>query len=132
MESERSVIIGYSGATYGDESKALQQAERAQVMSRDLNLDRLGDAVTVAVTAARGGALPPRGQYWEFPRDKWPEFQRTLARSLGVASGITFVAAPSKDVTLPVVINGNIYGAGIILGERDGVEVYDVRTLGTY
>jgi hypothetical protein len=101
-------------------------------MSRDSNLDQLGEAMTEAVTAARGGTQPPMGQYWEFPRKGWFEFQRTLAVKLGPGSGVASVPAPSKDGVLPVVVNGNIYGAGIALGERDGEEVYDVRTLGTF
>ena len=101
-------------------------------MGRDSNLDRLGEAVTEAVTAARGGSPPPMGQFWEFPRVRWAEFQHTLANKLGPGSGVTSVPAPSKDGVLPVVIGGNIYGAGIALSERDGIEVYDVRTLGTF
>ena len=101
-------------------------------MSRDLNLDRLGEAMTQAVTAARGGSPPPMGQYWEFPREEWPVFQRTLASKLGPGSGVASVPAPSSDAVLPVVIDGNIYGAGIALSERDGKEIYDVRTLVTF
>ena len=101
-------------------------------MSRDLNLDRLGDAVSEEVTAARGGSPPPQGQYWEFPREKWSELQRTLVNTLGPESGVAIVPAPSRDGVLPVVVDGKIYGAGIALGERDGKEVYDVRTLGTF
>jgi hypothetical protein len=88
--------------------------------------------MTEAVVAARGGTQPPMGQYWEFPRTGWSEFQHTLALRLGPGSGVASVPAPSKDGVLPVVVNGNIYGAGIALGERDGEEVYDVRTLGTF
>ena len=101
-------------------------------MSRDSSLDRLGEAVTQAVTAARGGSPPPMGEYWEFPRARWPEFQRTLASNLGSGSGVASVPAPSSDGVLPIVIGGSIYGAGIVLGERNGIEVYDVRTLGTF
>ncbi len=101
-------------------------------MSRDSNLERLGEAVTEAVTAARGGSQPPMGQYWEFPRVGWSEFQRTLVTKLGPRSGVASVPTPNKDGVLPVVVEGNMYGAGIALGERDGIEVYDVRTLGTF
>jgi hypothetical protein len=72
------------------------------------------------------------GQYWEFPRVRWSEFQHTLAVKLGPGSGVASIPAPRRDGVLPVVIRGSVYGAGIALGERDGIEVYDVRTLGTY
>src|SRR5258708_6760212 len=101
-------------------------------MSRDSNLDLLGEAVTEAVTAARGGSPPPAGQYWEFPRAHWSEFQRTLAIKLGPGSGVASIPAPSRDGVLPVVIGGSVYGAGIALDERDGIAMYDVRRLGTF
>jgi hypothetical protein len=101
-------------------------------MSRDLNLDRLGEALTEAVTAARGGSPPPMGEYWEFPRAGWSDFQHALARKLGPGSGVISLPAPSRDGVLPVVINGSVYGASIALGVRNGIEVYDVRTLGTF
>jgi len=101
-------------------------------MSRDSGLARLGEAVTQAVVAARGGSRPPMGEYWEFPRAAWPEFQRTLVNTLGSGIGVASAPAPSRDGILPVVVDGKIYGAGIALAERDGIELYDVRTLGTF